>query len=97
MFIGDYKKIVFFTTPRGPLLVCLTQNQGQLPPVCVCVLPFVSLGEKKENLSGSSSPRALESCNLIFFLKTLDGVVHTHTGGVIPDGRTKVATSSQGQ
>ena len=37
MFIGDYKKIVFFTTPRGPLLVCLTQNQGQLPPVCVCV------------------------------------------------------------
>ena len=79
---SDYKKIVFFTIPRCLLLVCLTQNQGQLPPVCVCAfyLLCMSLGEKKENLSLSSSPRALESCNLIFFLKTLNGVVHTHRG-----------------
>ena len=80
---SDYKKIVFFTIPRCLLLVCLTQNQGQLPPVCVCAfyLLCMSLGEKKENLSLSSSPRALESCNLIFFLKTLNCVVHTHTQG----------------
>ena len=98
---GLQENCVLYDTEGSAARLFNTKPRSITPSVCVCVfyLLCVSLGEKKENLPLSSSPRALESCNLIFFLKTLNGVVHTHTqtGGVIPDGRTKVARGSEGQ
>ncbi len=93
---------LFNTKPRSITPGVCVQHAGVFYLLCRWLLEQ-QYGREREKerketkISRSSSPRALESCNLIFFLKTLDVrrcLTHTHTHthrwrGVIPDGRTK--------